>query len=379
MEGTKLLIIIPTYNEAENIGLLIESLFKLTLPPEIDLNILIIDDSSPDGTGDLAKSLVPSYPGKLQVEIRPGKQGGASAFLRGFSRGLEEGYDLFLAMDADFSHNPVYIPRMLEEIKTHDLVIGSRNVKGGSIENRSFLRDLITKAAALYCRICLGCPLRDFTAGFNLYRKVIFQAIKPESIICRAYSFQIEIKYKVFCQGFRIKEIPIMFPDRLRGVSKMSRKFLFDALFDVWKIKKMKSRDTPLDQFIMFAITGGLGTISNLVLFFFFADLLAISANPVSIGCFLIAGTQNYILNHRWSFRQLTGGEKPSVKKWLLFLAAATGGLSINLIILNSMLHFFDLPYKFIAQAVGILAGMLINYSLAKYMVFRKKKTLSPH
>jgi dolichol-phosphate mannosyltransferase len=231
----KLLIVTPTYNEAENIESFIGTVFAYA-PPYADL--IIIDDNSPDGTAELVEKQRERYKNRIWLLRREGKQGGASAFLEGFSMGISLGYDVFLAMDADFSHDPKYIPVMVERIKDADLVIGSRNVAGGGIENRTFIRNIITKGGSLYSRLILGCPIQDFTGGYNMWRKTVLETIDPETIVSRGYSFQIEMKYRAFRAHFKIAEIPIIFPDRKFGKSKMSKKYFFDALRDVWIIRK---------------------------------------------------------------------------------------------------------------------------------------------
>jgi len=230
-----LLIIIPTYNEIENIVPLIASVFEVSP----DSHILVIDDNSPDGTAAAVEKIAGNKPA-LHILKRSGKQGVASAFLEGFSWGINNGFDILLAMDADFSHDPKYIPIMLKEIENADLVIGSRNVRGGGIENRSFFRNILTKCGAFYCRFLLGCPIKDFTGGYNMWRKNTLEKIGLQEVICRVgYSFQIEMKYKTHKKSCRIIEIPIIFPDRKKGQSKMSGSFLLKALGDVWKIRKL--------------------------------------------------------------------------------------------------------------------------------------------
>jgi len=229
-----LLIVIPTYNEIENISSLINSIFSI-VPTA---NILVVDDNSPDGTAAAAEEIAKNN-SNLNILKRKGKLGGASAFLEGFSWGINNGFEILLAMDADFSHDPKYIPQMLKEISVSDLVIGSRNVPGGCIENRGIIRDILTKGGAFYCQTILRCPIKDFTGGFNMWRKSTLEKIKIENVILRGYSFQIEMKYKAYRAGCRIVEIPIVFPDRKKGQSKMSASFLFRALGDVWKIKKL--------------------------------------------------------------------------------------------------------------------------------------------
>jgi dolichol-phosphate mannosyltransferase len=157
-----LLVCVPTYNEAENIAPFIDAVFA-NLPPEA--HILVIDDNSPDGTAQIVEKVVEKYPQKLYLLNRPEKQGLAAAYLSAFNWGISNSYDVFLEMDADFSHNPAYIPVMLNEIKTHDVIIGSRNIKDGSVEGWSFLRRFISKGGSLYSRAVLGCPIKDLTGG----------------------------------------------------------------------------------------------------------------------------------------------------------------------------------------------------------------------
>jgi dolichol-phosphate mannosyltransferase len=230
----KLLIVIPTYNEIENIESLIVSIFQYS--PQA--NILIIDDNSPDGTASVVEKIMENN-ASVHILKRAGKQGGASAFLEGFGWGIKNGYEILLAMDADFSHDPKYIPQMIKEIENADLVIGSRNVPGGGIENRTWIRNILTTGGSLYCQIILKCPIKDFTGGYNMWRTTTLQKIDLEAVISRGYSFQIEMKYKAYRKDCRFAEIPIIFPDRKKGKSKMSGSFLFKALGDVWKIKKL--------------------------------------------------------------------------------------------------------------------------------------------
>ncbi|MDR2304053.1 MAG: polyprenol monophosphomannose synthase [Treponema sp.] len=230
----KLLIVCPTYNEIENIESLIPALFEV-----IDENtgVLIIDDNSPDGTGAVVEKLTGKYAGRLQLVKRPGKQGVATAYIEGFRLGMEQGYDAFLEIDADFSHNPAYIPELVEKLKTHDVVIGSRNIRNGGVEGWSALRNLVSKGGSLYSRLILGCPVKDLTGGFNMWSKGALEKIGLEKIISRGYSFQIEMKYRAYRAGCSIIEIPIIFVDRKQGKSKMSKKIFFEAMLNVFRIK----------------------------------------------------------------------------------------------------------------------------------------------
>jgi len=230
----RVLIVVPTYNEKENIELLINSIFSFAP----DVNILVVDDNSPDGTADIIEKIIQNNK-SVNILKRKGKEGVASAYLQGFSWGIQNGYDVLLAMDADFSHDPKYIPLMLKEIEDADLVIGSRNIKGGGIENRTFIRNILTKGGSFYCQTILSCPIKDITGGYNMWRKTTLEKIGLDNVVCRGYSFQIEMKYKSYKNGLKIKEVPIIFPDRKLGQSKMSGNFLIKALRDVWKIKKL--------------------------------------------------------------------------------------------------------------------------------------------
>ena len=366
----RILIIIITYNEIENIPLLIPEVFKV-IPPNVD--ILVVDDSSPDGTGKAVENLASGYPDRLFLLTRPLKEGTAAAYIAGFKWGLSRDYDAFLQFDGDFSHNPMYVPEMLEQIKSYDVVIGSRNVKGGGVKDWPLSRNIISRGGSLYSRIVLSCPIKDLTGGFNIWRRSAIDKINLDGIISKSYSLQIELKYKAFRSGCSIKEIPILFTDRIYGVSKISNNTLVEALLIVWKIKKNVGIDSGLDQFMKFAVTGGLGTITNLLIFFLCVDIAGLMPIPVSICCFFIAGTQNYIINHKWSFIQNHLSAPLSLKKWFMFLCGSLVGYVVNISVMQFLISHFELPLKTIAQACGILAGLIINFTISKFFVFKKR------
>ena len=367
----KTLIIIITYNEIDNIGQLIPEVFKI-LPLNVD--ILVVDDSSPDGTGKAVENLFSQYPGRLHLLTRPVKEGTAAAYIAGFNWGLSRDYDAFLQFDGDFSHDPKYIPAILETIKTYDVIIGSRYTGGVGIKDWTLSRKIISKGGSLYSRIILSCPIKDLTGGYNMWRRSALEKIGLDGIISKSYSLQIELKYKAFCAECSIKEIPIIFTDRKHGVSKISNSTLTEALVNVWKIKKNVGIDGAIDQFLKFAATGGLGTILNLLIFFISVDIAALPPIPVSISLFFLIGIQNYIINHKWSFRQNTRHEPLSVKKWFMFMCGAFIGYLANVSVMNFMVMQFTLPLATIAQACGIAVGMFINFAVSKLVVFRKKK-----
>ena len=233
----KLLVVIPTYNEIDNITKIIPEVFKVI---SADAGVLVVDDGSPDGTAAAVKTMQKSSGGGyeyLYLLERTSKNGLADAYLTGFKWGFEHGFDVLCEMDADFSHKPEYLPKLYEAIQTNDVAVGSRNIKGGAVEGWSALRNFISKGGSLYSRMVLGCPVKDLTGGFNMWRKAALEKIGLDTIISKGYSFQIEMKYKAFKAGCSIKEIPIVFPDRVAGVSKMSKGIFMEALKAVWRIR----------------------------------------------------------------------------------------------------------------------------------------------
>ena len=235
----KALIIIPTYNEIKNIEALLEAIFK-EVP---SVNILVIDDASPDGTGQLIDRLIKEkYPDSLFVRHRPGKNGLGTAYIEGFQWGLGKGYDVFIEMDADFSHNPAYLPQMLSLIEKHDCVIGSRYVAGGGVENWGLIRRIISWGGSLYARLVLLTNVHDFTGGFNCFRRENLIAIKPKTILSKGYCFQIEMKFRHKLLGKEVYEMPIIFPDRVAGTSKMNSSIFKEAIFKVIKLSLMRHK-----------------------------------------------------------------------------------------------------------------------------------------
>lgn len=230
--NSKTLIIIPTYNEIENIEKLI-----LAIRDKVDgISILVVDDNSPDGTGALVAKLKKDDPG-LHLLSRAGKLGLGTAYIAGFKYALERDFEYIFEMDADFSHDPCYLPDFLSAIKDADLVLGSRYVPGGGVENWPFYRKIISKGGSLYSRIILSVPYRDLTGGFKCFKRSTLEAIALDEIRSEGYSFQIEMTYRVHRKGLKIKETPIIFKDRLEGISKMSWKIFLEAIIRVWHIR----------------------------------------------------------------------------------------------------------------------------------------------
>ncbi|MEO6048658.1 MAG: polyprenol monophosphomannose synthase [Candidatus Kapaibacterium sp.] len=229
------LVIIPTYNEIDNVPTLIGEV--LAVDPRID--ILFVDDGSPDGTGDYIASVGAAEP-RVQLLRRPRKMGLGTAYCRGFEFAIANGYDVAMEMDADFSHDPKTLARFLEDIEEHDLVIGSRYVQGVNVVNWPMSRLLLSYFANMYSRFVTGMPLRDGTGGFKCFRISLLKRLDLTQIRSNGYSFQIELNFLAWSLGVRIKEIPIIFVDRRSGVSKMSRNIIREATIMVWKLRFAK-------------------------------------------------------------------------------------------------------------------------------------------
>jgi dolichol-phosphate mannosyltransferase len=230
----KNLVIIPTYNEIENIEKMIRTVFDL--PTRIE--ILIVDDGSPDGTAAKVKELQQEFPNQLHIEERQGKLGLGTAYIHGFKWALINNYDYIFEMDCDFSHNPQDLIRLLEACENGaDVAVGSRYCKGGQISNWPIGRILMSYFASVYVRFILWLPVKDTTAGFKCYRKKVLETIELDCIKFMGYAFQIEMKYRAYKKGFKIQEVPILFTDRILGVSKMSTKIFKEAFLGVLQMR----------------------------------------------------------------------------------------------------------------------------------------------
>lgn len=229
----KSLIVIPTYNEAANILTLIDAI-KAQNPP---VHILVVDDNSPDQTANRVEEIKSRYPGAVHILRRASKQGLGRAYIAGFHWGLEKGYDVLVEMDADFSHRPTDLVRLLEALDRYDFAVGSRWVSGGGTLNWSFWRKLISLGGSIYSRWILGYPIRDWTGGFNAWRADVLRGVDLDDIRSEGYSFQIELKYRANLCQFQGIEVPITFDERREGQSKMSSRIVLEALYRVWWIR----------------------------------------------------------------------------------------------------------------------------------------------
>ena len=233
MSQVRGLVIIPTYNEKENLPRLI----PMVLEQDPRLEVLVIDDASPDGTGELADQLAAENP-RVHVVHRKAKLGLGTAYLAGFRWGLDHGYDWLFEMDADFSHDPAHLPQFIESLSDHDVVLGSRYLDGRvTVVNWPMGRLLLSYYANVYARFVTGVPVADLTGGYKAFRAHVLQAIPLERVESEGYSFQIEMSFRAWKRSFRICEIPIVFVDRTLGESKMSKGIFWEAVFKVWKLR----------------------------------------------------------------------------------------------------------------------------------------------
>jgi dolichol-phosphate mannosyltransferase len=234
---TKSLIIIPTYNEKENVERMIDTVISLAK----EFHVLFVDDNSPDGTADIIEKSIKKNPGRVFIEKRAGKLGLGTAYIHGFKWSMEKDYDFVFEMDCDFSHNPEDLLRLHKELEQgYDLVIGSRYCRGGKVKNWPLKRILMSYFASVYVRLILLISIKDTTAGFKGYRLEVLKKINLDAVTFKGYAFQICMKYAVIRHGYKAKEIPITFVDRVHGDSKMSTGIFKEAFFGVWKMRHMK-------------------------------------------------------------------------------------------------------------------------------------------
>jgi dolichol-phosphate mannosyltransferase len=231
-------LILPTYNEAENIERIVAAALPQLAATGLEHRILVVDDGSPDGTGRIADRLAVENP-RVEVLHRTSKDGIGPAYLAGFRRALDGGADLLMEMDSDFSHDPVDIPRLVAASERADLVLGSRYVSGGGVTDWGFLRRVISRGGSLYARLLLGIPVNDLTGGFKCFRRTVLETLDLSGVGTDGYGFQIEVTYRAVKSGFRVEEVPIVFRDRTAGTSKMSAKIAVEAF---WKVPLLRFR-----------------------------------------------------------------------------------------------------------------------------------------
>lgn len=232
MSAQRSVVVVPTYDEANNIRRLIEEVHAVVS----DMDILVVDDNSPDGTGKIVEELA-GQDKRVKLMSRPGKLGLGTAYVQGFSDCLEKGYSIICQMDSDFSHQPHYLGDFLREIEDVDVVLGSRYARGGRTEDWSIKRKALSIGGNMYARMILSVPFRDLTGGFKCFRREVLEAIDLKSVTAEGYAFQMEMTFRAFSQGFRIREIPIIFPDRTLGQSKLSGGIFWESLAMPWRLR----------------------------------------------------------------------------------------------------------------------------------------------
>jgi dolichol-phosphate mannosyltransferase len=241
-------LFLPTYNEAENLEAIVRAtIVQLDAAASGDWRLLVVDDNSPDGTGAIADELAAGLEG-VEVLHREGKEGLGAAYLAGFQHSLMRGAEWVIVMDADFSHDPLHLPAMIDAARDHDLVLGSRYVPGGQIENWPPLRRALSRCGSVYARAMLGVKVRDLTAGFRCVRRRVLETVEPSTLRSQGYVFNIELTYRTLLAGFSVKEIPILFRDRERGDSKMSLRIAIEALRLVPKLRGLRTEVVERDS-----------------------------------------------------------------------------------------------------------------------------------
>jgi dolichol-phosphate mannosyltransferase len=362
------IVIIPTYNEHENLVPLVRQVLE-TAP---DTDVLIVDDGSPDGTGALADGLAEADT-RVNVIHRTGKQGLASAYREGFQHALERGYELITQMDADFSHRPEDLPRLLECAATADVVVGSRNVAGGRTEGWPRLRQFISRGGSIYTRTLLRLPIRDCTSGFKCIRRRALASIDIDNVSAAGYGFQVETNYLFHRAGMQLAEVPIVFPNRSAGKSKMSSGIFVEALALVWRLRwnnrprfqnasstARRTVDQHRGRFMRFAAVGGTGVVVNSGLLFVFVNKVGLGPLAAAAIATEVSILSNFALNDRWTFRAFRGGAS-RLARASRYNLNALGGFGLSLAVLGGLVHLLSIHYM-LANLVAIGTATLWNY-----------------
>lgn len=369
MKIKKYLICIPTYNEAENLKKLLPEISKLKLQ---NTDILIIDDNSPDGTSKLAKKINAS--GKLKNKVyvldRKKKEGLGKAYIAGFKWAIKHGYDYIFSMDADFSHDPKYLPEIQKKSKEYDVVIGSRYVPGGKIVGWEWFRYANSYGANFATRIILRLKPKDATAGFKCYSARFLKSLNLDKIIAGGYAFQVEMLTLAQDGNFSITEIPITFVDRRVGESKISGELSRSAK----TVFQLAARKKSYREIVKFGIVGLIGTVVdvgvyNLLIFGFGLASIYIAR----IISFTLGATNNYILNRKWTFRSR---ERRVGRQYIQFLIVSVIGLGLNLLIMGGLQGLVknmqsEVLKKNIPVIIAIIIVFIWNYIINKIWTFR--------
>ena len=362
----KVIIIIPTYNEKENIGLLIDSLQNQFMKIPHDMNILVVDDHSPDGTAEIVKLKSKKY---SNVHLITGKKEGlGAAYIRGMKYAIDQLYaDWVMEMDADFSHNPEDVPRMISNLdKGYDFIIGSRYVKGGKIPaNWSFKRKMISKWGNIFSRFIAGLyKVNDCTAGFRAIRVSLLNKLNLADIKVQGYAFQMALLHRAMISQAKIIEIPVTFIDRVRGETKLSFLDVFEFIVNAWWIRFESSK-----TFVRFAIVGAVGVFVNLGTFTILisSGLNKYIASPISIEVSIVL---NFLINNFWTFADRENKDYFHLKGLKFNIVSLISlGVSYSTFVSLSFL-FPDIMPQF-NQAIGIIPATVVNYFLNSYWTFK--------
>ncbi|WP_141734622.1 GtrA family protein [Oligoflexus tunisiensis] len=360
----KVFLVLPTYNERANIGRMISSLDQVFQTLRHDMNILVVDDNSPDGTQDVVREYQTTRP-YLHL-ITGQKQGLGKAYIRGMEEALRLGADAVFEMDSDFSHDPWDVPRLLKALEDGaDFVIGSRYVPGGSIPAEwSTYRKLNSKFGNIVARYVAGIyPVRDCTAGFRCIRARVLQDVDLATIRTQGYGFQVSLLHAAYISGARIREIPVKFTDRVEGESKLGFQDIIEFIVNAWSI-----RLRGLETFARFCVVGFSGVIVNLGLFSLLhaAGLSKYIASPLAIEASIL---WNFTLNHKWTFAQRQNQRRTAIKGLQFNLVSLVSlGISFGTFVLLSHLFPEGSPHLF--QVCGIIPATAVNYFLNSYWTF---------
>lgn len=380
----KSIVVIPTYNEADNIGKLIEGILGL----HKDISILVVDDNSSDGTGDIVDVLAGKNE-KINIIHRSARLGLGTAYIAGFQYALKNGYELVITMDADFSHDPNDIPRLLERIQTCDVAIGSRYHGGVRILNWPIRRLILSIGANRYVRWITGLKVSDCTSGFRCYRCKILENLPLNKMKSEGYAFLVEMLFYISKAGFKITEVPIIFTERRAGQSKMSKKVITESMIIPWRLKifnllyiynpdakKTKGSNVITKkkflitsyQFIKFGLVGALGFVINIAIFYFTNEILHIYYILCAIIAFLVAVINNFIWNKYWTFKNTYS--KSIHFQFFKYLIVNLFSLGINLMALAALVQIFKMQIL-ISQIIAVLCAMAINFIGSKIWVFK--------
>jgi len=351
----KILVVIPTYNERENIPELIEQLAALPTVPDL----LFIDDGSPDGTAELIKT----YQGEgkpIYLIERDGKQGLATAYLSAFQWALERDYLAVVQMDADLSHQPKHLMSMLPHLADFDLVVGSRYTVGGAVENWPWSRRVLSRGGSLYAKLILSLPISDLTGGYNIWHRDLLLKMGLDTIKSTGYCFQIEMKHRALESGAKHKEVPITFIERRLGQSKIDRRIILEAIWRTWLIRFRSKQMVKYKKFVKYSLVGATGMSMDIALMVCLVELAGWHPLSASVVSFAVSVSNNFIWNKLWTFRDTRNNY---LKQYSQFFLAALVGLGINYIMMDWLLDH-QVNYvlaRFIVVAFIVLWNFFIN------------------